>query len=1102
MSSSESEKSLYGDQDQTKISIDVPHGGRKINKYILSPKMNCIATLSEEDKSIVFILSAIIDVVTKSGQILSAQGLNSWAFPVVFLENRDLAIIKGDPVYRAYIFSKSKLYGIHQWTCKYSIELGKFDRCSVFQNGKLFIASYRPYIIMQWDLITQKFEMQYTLDLYGFGLIMKLNSDNTLLAVAGGSKVYVYSTKSGILMANSRKFSDLHNFCFIGSGNEERLFYSCTHGESYNSYLLNPHTHTLDKPPDNDVLSDIYPVTYQNYESIGSINIISDYIIKIDAINLSIQRLSQNKNWKNYLKRKERYYGNMHTYFNTKEIRQFLQTILEKYKKYESNQILIQDYSKDEYPSEPCTWIIECKKKDELDNELWEMNLKVKIESDKEIDVYSFRLYGGIFENKVLENGDILLVFTSCILIYTINSVKNSDVKLIYGWSCNDRSEISKAETPRHSIIIFLTSFLNLNFYKFGLEILPPPTTEFYFQLSKAGYSTREFNYFEELTLLKLYVNDMFHELLLTYNPREKIDSLLNDYYDYSLEMNESGDIYNFLLVMSQIAFMLVKLEKFNRNQRYTEKFLSTTNLLIGYDNWRDLREYYIKNDGSFLFDFQHCGTYINLFKTSFFNYLFFWISEKCSLLKKFYPQIYNILAFPYLFYSSYFTISPRETIVLMFPLLNYATYSENYSYSELFYTQDNPFTLFLDEPDYFKLWNIKALINFKWNTYGRLYYFIIWAIYSDFMSCFLIASTIPEHEISWIKQSILLVATIFLGFIHFIFEVRQLIHKPKAYIKSPWNWFDLAAILFPIITSIIWLHDIIPPIWIITISAFLLEFKFLLFFRALEYFGKYFAIMIGVAQKVFSFLFVLSIIVLAFAHSLHLLLSPTSEYSYDQPSYTDDANNPWNLVSTYKFISSNGTVEESSLIETPDDNTNLFSLFRDTSSVSSWNLKNNWTLALLLVIFSFFTTIYLLNLFITLLGMAVDETNNEESFLQLRGEILSEIELFWMLPYQRRKKNWFPAILYYKVSVKELKKYVKSVEDKKSLPSEILEISKFEDSEEILQKKIEELTKNINKELTNKMDEILTNRINEALKDPLDKFNKLIEFIEKKESE
>ncbi|CAG8439570.1 1876_t:CDS:2 [Dentiscutata heterogama] len=327
-----------------------------------------------------------------------------------------------------------------------------------------------------------------------------------------------------------------------------------------------------------------------------------------------------------------------------------------------------------------------------------------------------------------------------------------------------------------------------------------------------------------------------------------------------------------------------------------------------------------------------------------------------------------------------------------MFPLLNFATYSENYSYKELFYIQDNPFTLLLDTPDYYKWWNIKALINFKWNTYGKIYYFIIWAIYSIFMCCFLIVSTIPKHKISWIDQLILLIATIFLGLIHFIFEVRQLIHKPKEYIKSPWNWFDLAAILVPTITSLVWLHDMTPPTWIITISAFLLEIKFLLYFR---------------------------IMVLAFAHSLHLLLRPTSEYSYDQPSYTDDVNNPWNLVSTYKFISSNGTIDKSSLIETPDENTNLFSLFST-----------------------------------------------------------SILAVYFMLT----------------VSVNKLKKYVKCVEDKNNLPSEILEIAKIEDNEKTLQNKIDEALA--------KMNETLKNQVNEILKDPLDKINKLIELTEKKESE
>ncbi|CAG8770765.1 22752_t:CDS:2, partial [Racocetra persica] len=166
-------------------------------------------------------------------------------------------------------------------------------------------------------------------------------------------------------------------------------------------------------------------------------------------------------------------------------------------------------------------------------------------------------------------------------------------------------------------------------------------------------------------------------------------------------------------------------------------------------------------------------------------------------------------------------------------------------------------------------------------------------------------------------------------------------------------------------------------------------------------------------------------------------------------------------------FISSNGTIGESTLIEAPDENTNLFTtlstsilavyfmLTGDTSAVTSWGLVNNLTLTFLLVIFSFFTTIYLLNLFITLLVNAIDQTNNEESFLQLRGEILAEIELFWMLPHQRRKKNWFPEILYYDASINELKKYVKNLEDEhkdeilRDLRPEIKKIIETEDSAE-----------------------------------------------------
>src|SRR3954452_13828099 len=91
-----------------------------------------------------------------------------------------------------------------------------------------------------------------------------------------------------------------------------------------------------------------------------------------------------------------------------------------------------------------------------------------------------------------------------------------------------------------------------------------------------------------------------------------------------------------------------------------------------------------------------------------------------------------------------------------------------------------------------------------------------------------------------------------------------------------------------------------------------------------------------------------------------------------------------------------------------------------------------------LFFLFTFFTVIYLMNLFIGLLSNAIEGFNKYEEFLLLKAQvsifiikllsikifnyieeiliaillykkIIMEIELFYMLPYQRHKKEWFP---------------------------------------------------------------------------------------------
>jgi hypothetical protein len=63
-------------------------------------------------------------------------------------------------------------------------------------------------------------------------------------------------------------------------------------------------------------------------------------------------------------------------------------------------------------------------------------------------------------------------------------------------------------------------------------------------------------------------------------------------------------------------------------------------------------------------------------------------------------------------------------------------------------------------------------------------------------------------------------------------------------------NVSDVIAYVFPIYTSIIWIQGneiyIIP---LLSFSCLFLDIKFLLFFRAFESFGVYFAIIISVAK-------------------------------------------------------------------------------------------------------------------------------------------------------------------------------------------------------------------------------------------------------------
>jgi hypothetical protein len=96
--------------------------------------------------------------------------------------------------------------------------------------------------------------------------------------------------------------------------------------------------------------------------------------------------------------------------------------------------------------------------------------------------------------------------------------------------------------------------------------------------------------------------------------------------------------------------------------------------------------------------------------------------------------------------------------------------------------------------------------------------------------------------------------------------------------------------------------------------------------------FGIYFAIIIGVGRRIFSFLLILFLIIISFAHSLLILLEPKFEFSENDQGDLKDPNNPWVLTTKYHQISDNGTISPNAvLVQEPDEYTNLFSNYANS---------------------------------------------------------------------------------------------------------------------------------------------------------------------------
>ncbi|RIB28348.1 hypothetical protein C2G38_2028597 [Gigaspora rosea] len=96
-----------------------------------------------------------------------------------------------------------------------------------------------------------------------------------------------------------------------------------------------------------------------------------------------------------------------------------------------------------------------------------------------------------------------------------------------------------------------------------------------------------------------------------------------------------------------------------------------------------------------------------------------------------------------------------------------------------------------------------------------------------------------------------------------------------------------------------------------------------------------------------------------------------------------------------------------------------------DSTPISLW--VSNMIMLLMLIV-SCFLLIYLMNLFIGILSNLISNEDDYVAYLTLKSEIIEEIELFYMLPHQRRKENWFPYIIFYECHIIKLREHIMDI--------------------------------------------------------------------------
>ncbi|GBB88159.1 hypothetical protein RclHR1_01470007 [Rhizophagus clarus] len=864
--------------------------------------------------------------------------------------------------------------------------------CTICRTKLFLFVETRKVLILQFDLFTMDLERQYTTDI-GFawsGLVI-MNKDQTLFAIRTQGYICIFSMENGMLI--SKHYCDVNNstFEFITlNDNSERLVIlssdDCKLVDPYQAY-------------DDINISDDF-----NYET-NMITKLNRKIFIDDNNNICVTDGLDiiNKN-------------SIYTLSTFKIIRSMLNEIIDKVN---IEKVVLPEYS-----------VI----KDEVDIKnigLCKLVLRTCTESHDPYVTCSGILYlenngsdirwysiPHILSCKFLNNQDLVLINMGGIDIYTINEDGfrrryfwyNSEWEDIYRKFDNNAYDIdftnehykpligkileNEFGDSKHSIIP-LPSFTkptmvvtkneiaediindNLASSKFGIEMLEIAIKEKETDIARqiiTKLSSKSSKFAIEMleVAIKEKYHDVVRQIIIDVSSKFGIETL-------GTAINEK--------------YHDVVLQIINRTiesiQDYSENYMTSISLNLSElcHRYPDFIIKYISYTSIILSPF--CNGIRNSKNTSLHSYTNIYIKE--SNMDK---NVFKSISALYKRLFQHLKIEEEiQTVSFVVPFPRICVYKDeiedNHDNQSKIITilkkimmipgkNDNPWNEFLYKPKsilfcnidsnhLYNWWNFAAIIDFKWKTFGRVYYYLSWLFYAIFYVCYSLASTLEQKSIPDFYFELLFIISIIFGSLFLIFEIRHCLWDYKIYFNDIWNLF-----------------------------------------------------------------------VLGYAQAFFIVLRSTS---------INDDNDPRNVATKYDFVNPDGSISNATtMIQDPDSNTNLFNWFPtsllavynlltgDSGSVSSFTYREHSVMTILLVTFTFFTVIYLMNLFIGLLNLAIDDYKKEEEFLLQKAQIIMEIELFYMLPYQKRNKKWFPDWIYYDMPVTEIRKLINAIDNNQTV--------------------------------------------------------------------